>query len=65
MTQIQILRRPQVTLRTGFPRSTLYLKIARGEFPRPIKLGARSVGWLADEVDAFLASRVAESRGEI
>lgn len=63
MTQLQILRRPQVTARTGFPRSTLYLKIARGEFPKPIKLGARAVGWLASDVEAFIAARVAESRG--
>lgn len=62
MTHAQILRRPQVTARTGFPRSTLYLKIARGEFPRPIKIGARAVGWLADDIDAWITERVAESR---
>ncbi|MBM3566603.1 MAG: AlpA family phage regulatory protein, partial [Alphaproteobacteria bacterium] len=28
----------------------------------PIKLGARSVGWLASDVDAWIAERIAESR---
>jgi len=64
MTQVQILRRPQVTARTGFPRSTLYLKIARGEFPRPIKLGARAVGWLESDVTSWIESRIAASRAK-
>lgn len=63
MTPAQILRRPQVTARTGYPRSTLYLKISRGEFPKPIKLGARAVGWLESDVSEWIAERVAESRG--
>lgn len=42
---LRILRRPEVEARTGYPTSTLYTKIAAGEFPRPIKLSARAVGW--------------------
>ena len=29
----------------------------RGEFPRRVRLGPHSVGWLASEVDQWLASR--------
>lgn len=58
-----ILRRRQVEARTGFPRSTLYLKISQGEFPRPIKIGARAVGWVAAEVDNWLEEKIKESRG--
>ena len=57
-----ILRRPQVESRTGLRRSTLYTRISEGTFPRPINLGARAVGWLASEVDAWVAERVAASR---
>lgn len=57
-----ILRRRQVEARTGFPRSTLYLKISRGEFPKPIKIGARAVGWIESDVIAWIESRIAESR---
>lgn len=62
MTQVQILRRPQVTARTGFPRSTLYLKISRNEFPRPIKIGARAVGWLESDVAEWIEARIEASR---
>lgn len=62
MAQTRILRRKQVEACTGFPRSTLYLKIARGEFPKPIKIGARAVGWIEADVIAWIESRIAESR---
>lgn len=35
---------------TGLPTATIYDKIAKGMFPRPIKLGERSVGWLETEI---------------
>ena len=44
-----ILRLPVVRARTGLSRSTIYLKVSEGSFPRPISLGARSVGWVPDE----------------
>ncbi|MCB1943977.1 MAG: AlpA family transcriptional regulator, partial [Candidatus Accumulibacter sp.] len=51
-----------VKARTGLSRSTIYLRIADGSFPRPVSLGPRAVGWLESEVDDWLASRVAMSR---
>ena len=38
----RILRRAEVEQTTGLPRATIYDKIAKGMFPRPIKLGERS-----------------------
>ena len=52
-----ILRRPQVEARTGLSRSTLYQYIQDGLFPRPVSLGARAVGWLESEVNAWIAAR--------
>ena len=57
-TKISILRRKQVEKRTGLSRSTIYLRIQEGTFPRPINLGARAVGWLENEIEAWLASCV-------
>ncbi|MFH1985984.1 MAG: AlpA family phage regulatory protein [Pseudomonadota bacterium] len=31
-----------------------------GRFPKRIQLGANSVGWFADEIDGWMASRGAE-----
>ena len=57
-----LLRLPTVTRRTGYSRSTLYLLIQRGEFPRPIALGRRSVAWPSDEIDRWIQDRIAQSR---
>ena len=51
-----ILRRNQVEDRTGLSRSTIYLRIQEGTFPRPISLGARAVGWLEHEIEAWLVA---------
>ena len=48
-----------VTRKTGLASSSLYAAIARGEFPKPIKLGERSVGWLSREIDAWIEARAA------
>ena len=60
---ISIIRLPVVMARTGLSRSTIYAKIAAGEFPEPISLGARAVGWISDEIEAWLIARVEASRG--
>ena len=60
----RILRRPEVEARFGIPTSTLYDAIRAGTFPRPIKLGSRSIGFLENEVDAWLESRIEASRAK-
>ena len=61
---LRILRRKQVELRTGSPRSTLYRWIAAGAFPRQVRLGSRSVGWLEHEVSDWLAQRALAREAE-
>lgn len=61
-TSPTIIRRKQVEARVGLARSSLYDKIQKGEFPKPINLGGRSVGWLESDVDAWIQSRIAASR---
>jgi prophage regulatory protein len=53
-----ILRRKDVERITGLPRSTLYHKIDKGEFPKPIPLSARAVGWLESEINAWIKTRI-------
>jgi len=59
---ISILRRPEVEARTGLSRSTIYLKIAQGSFPKSVSLGPRAVGWVVSEIDGWLEHQVAASR---
>ena len=57
-----ILRLPQVKSRTGLSRSSIYLRMANGEFPESISLGGRAVGWLEHDVDEWIVTRIEESR---
>jgi prophage regulatory protein len=57
-----ILRLPAVIEYTGRSRSSIYLDISEGNFPAPISLGARSVGWIEHEVQAWIEERIKLSR---
>jgi prophage regulatory protein len=61
---LAILRCKQVQARTGLARSTIYLNIKCGTFPRPVPLGTRAVGWLESEVSDWIAERVRIARGD-
>jgi prophage regulatory protein len=52
-----IIKLPDVVKKTKVSRAAVYAMIARGEFPRPVRLGRRSVGWRVDDVDAWIAAR--------
>ena len=60
--QHKILRLPEVRSRTGLSRSTIYAHMSDHEFPRPIDLGPRAVGWLESEVNDWLNERIQSSR---
>ena len=60
----KILRLPQVEEATGESRSTIYKRICDGEFPKPVKLGAKSVGWVEDEISAYNEARIARRDSE-
>jgi prophage regulatory protein len=57
----QILRLKHVLAITAIGKTQLLDAVARGLFPRPIKLleTGRSVGWLASEVAQYLERRIA------
>ena len=57
-----ILRLPEVIKRTGLSRSSIYLRVANKEFPAPLSLGGRAVGWLEKNVDEWIVARIEESK---
>ena len=61
----KILRLRTVMGRTGLTRSMAYELVREGRFPRPINLGARAVGWLESEINAWIAARVEASRAKV
>ena len=64
MVKHKVLRRPGVEDKVNVSRSTMYSMIKEGKFPRPIKLGPRSVGWLESEIDAWLEGRIQQRDAE-
>ena len=67
-TALTILRRKQVEARTGLSRSTIYAKLRQNPkrpgdydptFPTPVSVGAKAVGWVESELDAWIAAQAA------
>lgn len=46
----RFLRLKEVAFTTGCSRSSIYLKIQQGLFPKPIKIGTRASRWRESEV---------------
>ena len=56
---IRLLRLAQVTHMTGLGRTKVYELQAAGQFPMRVQITSHSVGWVEEEVQAWLAQRVA------
>jgi prophage regulatory protein len=52
-----VLRLKDVQRRVALSRSAIYSRRADSDFPAPIKLGPRAIGWLQSDVDRWLESR--------
>ncbi len=53
----KIYRRPDIEALTGLSRSTIYDLMSRGEFPRPVKLTGKAVGWTETAINDWIDSR--------
>lgn len=60
----KILRLPDTKAATGLSRSTIYLRMANGEFPKSVSLGGRAVGWFEEDIQNWLEQKRKESQGE-
>jgi len=60
----KIVRLKQAISHTGLSRSSIYLYIKAGTFPKPIKLGERSIGFIESELNEWIESRISDSRNE-
>ena len=68
---LTIIRRKQVEARTGLSRSSIYARLRQNPkrpgdydptFPKPISVGAKAVGWIEAEVEAWLVAQINKSR---
>ena len=59
-----LIRFAEVRRRTGFSKTWIYRLISEGRFPTPVRTGTRAVVFVESEIDAWIAARIAASRGE-
>lgn len=55
----RLVRMPEVLARTSLSRATIYRKMARGEFPQSVQIGANSMAWHAKDFERWLAAPMA------
>lgn len=58
----RFIRLNEVKRLTGLARSTIYERVQQGQFPSPIPLGGRNVGWVEAEVAGWIDKCIAEAR---
>ncbi|HLB43131.1 MAG TPA: AlpA family phage regulatory protein [Gammaproteobacteria bacterium] len=56
-SNISYLREPQVSNITKLSKSTRWRLEKAGKFPKRRQLSANAVGWLASEIEEWIASR--------
>ena len=54
MSDQRILRRAEVEKITSLSKASIYRLLHSNDFPRPIKLGERAVGWRTNEIFEWL-----------
>ena len=65
----RLIRRKQLEQAIGLSRSSIYARLDKNSkhfdatFPAPVKLGSMSVAWIEAEIQAWIAGRIAASRG--
>jgi len=60
--EVVFLRLPEVKGMTGLSKSSLYALIQERSFPKPVRLGARTVAWVRSEVRQWAFERISASR---
>jgi prophage regulatory protein len=57
MTLTRFIRRPEVEHLTDLSRPTIYRYIQQGQFPEPVKITKRAVGWRESDIIEWMNTR--------
>lgn len=55
---MRVLKIKEVLLKTSLGKTAIYALIKTSDFPKPIRLGVRSVGWIEGEIDAWILEKI-------
>jgi prophage regulatory protein len=53
-----LLRSPEVERRTGLSKASIYNLIRKGEFPKPVKISERAIGWVEEEIERYVEGKI-------
>ena len=59
--ELKLLRIEDVSEKTTLAKSTIWLKIAQGAFPKPIKLSPAISVWKETDIDAWIESHISHA----
>ena len=62
---VNVLRLNKIKEKTGLSRSNIYRKVANGEFPKPISLGGKAIGWIENEINEWINGKISEREDQI
>ena len=62
MNDERLIRLPQVEHLTSLKRAHIYALARRGEFPKPLKVGARASAWRESLVREWVSARIREAQ---
>ncbi|MCL9851150.1 AlpA family transcriptional regulator [Ralstonia solanacearum P673] len=54
---MRAIRIKEVIQKVSLSQSTIYAMIAKGNFPKPFELTPGRVGWIEEDIDAWLATK--------
>ncbi|CAM3511465.1 helix-turn-helix transcriptional regulator [Bordetella flabilis] len=63
MVQPLIYRISELVKIVGVSKTTIYELIARGDFPSPVGLTGKAVGWRASEIERWVGTRAVVLKG--
>ena len=59
---LRLIRLPEVIDRVGLSRSTIYMFMQQGRFPKNIKLGSKAVAWSTEDIDAWIQEKIDQAK---
>lgn len=60
-----VLRLPQVISATGMSKATIYLWMSENRFPKPVRIGQRSVAWVAQEINDWILECIRQRNKQV
>ena len=55
---MRVIKLKEVLAKTGLGKTTLYALLKQSQFPHPISLGLRAVGWIESEIEAWIQEKI-------